>query len=539
MTATAERGPLPEEVPVLVVGGGPVGLAAALFLARHGVRVLLVERRATTSPLPRATHVTRRTMELFREAGLQRRIRAAGFEVVPADDPRAESDRTLPRTVYDVRSLAEIRHGAVLETGEEELAVPGPCPPYWCGQDRLEPILRDAAARLGADIRFGHELVELAVTRTSATASVRCGRSGRVRTVTARYVVAADGARGTVGRRLGIPYTGLGVTGHRLTILFRADLDRLVAGHRFFMAMIGNPGFHGAVMRLNDPHRWAAAVDRDPDRAVEFTDARCLQLARAAVGDDTVDVRLDRTFRWTAEHRVAGRYRRGPVFLAGDAAHLHPPSGGYGSNVGFQDAHNLAWKLAAVLAGRAGEDLLDTYDAERRPVAAATAEQALLLDGVPPERLGGARPCDPRTLIMGYRYRSTAVLGGSFEGPLPPVFDLSGEPGSRVPHATAWTRAGAATTTLDAPGGGFAVFSADPGWLAAATRVRRALGVPVAGYRLEPADWCGPASRGVVLVRPDGFVAWRRTGPGPPRCDALAAAVRAVLSASGVPAVHQ
>src|SRR2546422_5897397 len=122
-------------LPVLIVGGGPVGLSMALFLARQGIQCLLVERRSATSPMPRATHVTRRSMELFREAGIEPEIAAAGYAVVTKDDPRAlsEPDRTLPRVVLAISSIADLhRRAEILETGEEELAVPGPCPPYWC-----------------------------------------------------------------------------------------------------------------------------------------------------------------------------------------------------------------------------------------------------------------------------------------------------------------------------------------------------------------------------------------------------------------------
>lgn len=518
-------------VPVLVVGGGPVGLATTLFLARQGVHSLLVERRITTSPLPRATHVTRRTMELFREAGLEPAIREAGLAVLSARDPRAAAkpERTLPRVVLGVRSIAEVHQAELLESGEEELAVPGPCPPFWCGQDRLEPILRDAALRAGADVRFGHELVDLAVTGTGARAWIRHGETGDILQVDSRFVIAADGARGRTGSRVGIPFTGLGTIAHRMTILFRANLDAVIRGRRFFMSMIENPGFSGAVMELNDPDMWAAAVEYDPATGTshqDFTRGRCLDLVRSAIGDETVDVEIFRIFSWEAKHRMAATYRKGQVFLVGDAAHLHPPSGGYGSNVGFQDAHNLAWKLAAVIEGWGHDALLDSYDAERRPVATSTAEQSLLLDGIPPERLGGATQCDPRILIMGYRYRSSAVLGARPGGPFPPTFTLSGEPGTRMPHLVLET-SGGTMSTLDLQGRQFTVFSADPGWSDAAGRVGRNLGVPLRGHHLGPAgdvpgdesarfpELCGTGGRGAILVRPDGFVAWRHTTESP------------------------
>ncbi|MFF1509659.1 FAD-dependent monooxygenase [Streptomyces sp. NPDC058326] len=533
---------------VLVVGGGPTGLAAALFLARAGVPVRLVERRPHTSTLPRATHLSRRTMELLREAGLQEAVAAEGFEVVAGDDPRGftEPDRVLPRTVVGVRSLSDLDAAEVLETGEEELAVPGPCPPFWCGQHRTEPLLREAAVRAGADVRFGEELTGLSVSDDGVIARVRRA-DGRPTTVTARYLIAADGAHGWIPETVGIARAGLGTIARRTSILFRADLTPLVEGRRFFMSMIENPGFSGAVMQLDAAHWWAAAVESDAvgGPGGEPDPVRCLELVRAALGTGDIPVELTATFHWQARHRIAERYRAGPVFLAGDAAHLHPPAGGYGSNAGIQDAHNLAWKIAAVLRGWAGAELLDSYDAERRPVGIATAEQALLLDGVPGERIG-AEARDPRTVIMGYRYRSTAVIGGAGRGgPLPHAFELSGEPGTRLPHLplSPGRDGGPGQGSVldlcapDAFGPRFLLLGGDESWSRTAAEVARELAVPVTARVLRPPDpldqVCGTGPGGALLVRPDGFVAWRCTAAEPPagarRHHLLTTALRRVL----------
>ncbi|GGS67248.1 FAD-dependent oxidoreductase [Streptomyces griseoviridis] len=534
---------------VLVVGGGPTGLATALFLARSGVAVRLVERRPRTSTLPRATHVTRRTMELLREAGLQEAMAGAGFEVVPGGDPRVftEPDRVLPRTVVGVPSLSRPDAAEVLETGEEELAVPGPCPPFWCGQHRTEPLLREAAVRAGADVRFGEELTGLSVHDDGVEARVRRA-DGRTETVTARYLVAADGAHGWIPEAAGIARDGLGTIARRTSILFRADLTPLLKGRRFFMSMIENPGFSGAVMQLDADHRWAAAVETEavggPDR--EPGPERCLELVRAALGTDAIPVELTATFHWQARHRIAERFSAGPVFLVGDAAHLHPPAGGYGSNAGIQDAHNLAWKIAAVLDGWAAPALLDSYDAERRPVGVATAEQALLLDGVPGERLG-AEVRDPRTIIMGYRYRSAAVIGGPAGpgGPFPGTFELSGAPGTRLPHlplppGPAGGSGQMSTLDLCAPsaaGPHLLLLGSDDGWRRTAAEVAGKLAVPLVARVLRPpvplTTVCGTGPGGALLVRPDGFVAWRCTAAALPaatrRHHLLATAVRRML----------
>jgi 2-polyprenyl-6-methoxyphenol hydroxylase-like FAD-dependent oxidoreductase len=539
------------DVPVLVVGGGPTGLAMSLFLSRHGISSLLVERRPATSPLPRATHVSRRTMELFREAGLEAAIRRAGLEVVSVWDRRAESEpeRTLPRVVLGARSIAEIDQAETLETGEEELSIPGPCPPFWCGQDQLEPLLLEAALNGDADIRFGHELVDLDLTEEGVRASIRRDDTGKTFVMHSCFAVAADGGRGRIAERVGISRVGLGAVAQRISILFRADLDRFVRGRRFFMCMIENPEFSGAVMQLNDRCRWAAATDYDssmggPDG--NYSPEYCLDQVRSVIGDTVVEVELDTMFRWQATHRIASTYRRGPVFLIGDAAHLHPPAGGYGSNVGFQDAHNLAWKIAAVIQGWGREALLDTYDAERRPVGTATAEQSLLLDGVPAELLGGIPRCDPRTLIMGYQYSSSAVIDATPGGPFPGTFSLSGAPGTRVPHVALRTPDGQEISTLDLCGRQFTLLSADSAWKRTASRVAQRLAVPLRGYHVAPSggaladpmdifsNACGIGPGGAVLVRPDGMVAWRSASEEPPssedRYNRLSSVLRRVLS---------
>jgi 2-polyprenyl-6-methoxyphenol hydroxylase-like FAD-dependent oxidoreductase len=527
-----------ERTTVLIVGGGPSGLAMALFLAKKGVRAILVERRATTSALPRATHVSRRSMELFREAGLEPAIREAGLEVVPATDPRTvtQAHRVLPRTVVGVRSLADMAQAEILETGDEELAVPGPCPPYWCGQDRMEPLLRDAARQARASLRFGHELVGLDIGADGVRGRIRCQATGKSYTVRSRFLVAADGPKGWLAEYAGIPRTGVGTIAHRISILFRADLTKLLGSRRFCMCIIDNPRFYGGIMQLNDPGRWAAAVHRDSGRmpkpgGPDYPSSRhCRELVQAAIGTSAVNARIDGVFTWSATHCVAATYQKGPVFLIGDAAHQHPPAGGYGCNSGFQDAHNLAWKIAAVTAGWATSDLLSTYDSERRPVGAATAVQSLLLDGFPAERLGAVR-CDPRFPIMGYRYDSPAVVAAGSGGPagsgepFPEPFELSGAPGTRVPHVPVSTAGGTGISTLDLCGRGFILLSADQGWPEVARRLAPELGIPVRGFWLAagggdlvdssgafPAA-SGSGAHGAILVRPDGFVAWRLNEP--------------------------
>lgn len=547
---------MPHRTSVLVIGGGPVGLSTALFSARAGLDTLLIERRPTTSPLPRSTHVSRRSMELFRGVGLEPSIRKYALEVIAHNDPRGPftSETSLSRIVIGVPALAAIGQAEILETGEDEMAVPGPCSPFWCGQDRLEPMLRRRAEEAGARVWFAHEVLDLALSSDGAQAKV-IGPDGPL-TVESRYVVAADGGRGELGRQAGIGSHGLGPLGRRVTVIFRASLECLMGGRRYFMAMIEGPRFSGAVMTLNDPDRWAATLPFGPvngQKAEEFTTERCAELVREAIGDWSVPVEVEATFTWTAVHRIADHYREGPLFLVGDAAHLHPPSGGYGSNVGYQDAHNLAWKLAAVEQGWAGSGLLDSYAAERRPVAQATAEQSLLLDGHG-ERLDGVEPASAAAILMGYSYGdSRAILGapkhGPFDGPAIPV----GRPGTRVPHLGGVRANGHRSSTVDECQDGFTLVCVDPAWRPIVAAVRERVPAPIRALvlgRSASADLrtdaavpdvqaiCGIGPMDGLLVRPDGFVGWRAVhAPASPAqpfdpVDALVTALSRLLSRS-------
>jgi 2-polyprenyl-6-methoxyphenol hydroxylase-like FAD-dependent oxidoreductase len=459
--------------------------------------------------------------------------------VVLGDDRRTDPapHRTLPRTVYQTSSIRELASASVLETGAEELAVPGGSPPFWCGQDRLEPILADAARSAGAQILFGHEVVDVRRSAGGVQATVERADTGERFLVRSRFAVAADGGRGRTAELMGGSYSGLGRLASRLSMQMRADLSRWLGDRRFFMCMIENPAFTGALMPLNEAHCWGVAMDLAPDCPPGGEELRryCERQVGAAIGDAGIPVEVYASFVWSATHRVADLYRRGPLFLVGDAAHLHPPAGGYGSNVGFQDSHNLAWKLAAVLQGWAGEGLLDTYDAERRPVGEATAVQSLLLDGVDPERLGGASRCDPRTIIMGYQYRSSAVAGAvgaagvAGAEPFPARFELSGQPGRRVPYARVRSRDGETSSTLELCRHRFALLSTGPGWAPAADWAAREFKVPLRGFRVdgEAGRACGLADAGAALVRPDGVVAWRAREP----ADSAAGGARTALAA--------
>ncbi|MGW2425646.1 FAD-dependent monooxygenase [Streptomyces sp. NPDC001709] len=517
--SSAEDDETPDEtlhVPVLVVGGGPVGLSTALFLTRHGIRPLLIERRDATSRLPRAPGIQARTLELFRSVGLEEDIRAL------------EMGDTLPYFeggILRTTTLAEIGDAEVVEAPRLDGAGISPVTVMGCGQDRYEPVLLEHAQKAGAEVLFRTELVDLWQDDTGVFAVLRShDDDGSERLVRADYLVAADGASSSVRRSLGITQHGRGTVFHALSIYFRAPrLEEIMGGRKFILCYATQGPTTMTLSRLHGCDPWAGAALYDPEResSADFTEERCVQVVRDASGVPDLEVEIVATVPWEGAQRVASAFRAGRVFLAGDAAHVHPPAGGFGANTGIHDGHNLAWKLAAVLHGWAGDGLLDSYDAERRPLGAAMAEQALLRNRIRHELAEDGdqeRMVDDIVVTLGYRYTSSAVAGPGHAAPLLPGLDLTGAPGTRAPHM--WLRdEDQRLSTLDLFGDAFTLLTEDERWLEAAAGAAARRPVPLRAHRIgagglvaDGADWgarYGVSATGAVLVRPDGFVAWR------------------------------
>lgn len=399
---------------VLIVGGGITGLSCALFLRHHGVRCVLVERHASTSVHPRAWGWYPRTLELLRSVGVEGAVleAAAGY---------AEHRRQAT-----VESLTGREVKAVMLPAPGDLGAVTPSRQISLGQDRMEPIVREAADRAGAVLRFGSELTSFERPEGPAgpvVATVKDRDTGAERRVRARWLVAADGGRSPVRETLGIRRVGRGTLQHQVSILFRADLTGPLAGRRFSICQIENDELKGAVLGHDDTlRRGTLILQYRPERGEtpeDFTTGRSVALVRSAVGDPDLDVDVIGVLPWELAALSAERFRDGSVFLIGDAAHVVPPIGGYGANTGVHDAHNLAWKLASVLRGEAGEALLDSYDAERRPVAEATLEQAwlrlLVRSGRADEEQRRAT-ADVLAVMLGHTYPSAAEPGRGCPG---------------------------------------------------------------------------------------------------------------------------
>ncbi|MGW4894093.1 FAD-dependent oxidoreductase [Kitasatospora sp. NPDC004240] len=516
-----------DRVPVLIVGGSLVGLSASLFLGRLGVRHLLVEKHSDTSHHPRGRGNNVRTMELYRVAGIEPAIReaasvlAANHGILQAPSLTGEEQEWLFREIDPGGRLARFS------------------PSSWClcSQNDLEPVLVRSARELGGELRFSTELVSFEQDADGVTAQLRSRETGERRTVRAQYLIAADGPRSPAREHLGIGQSGKGELFHNVSITFRAKRLAEAVGDRHFIACyLTNPEADGALLPVDNHEEWVFHAPWHPEHGEPleaFTDGRCVRHIRTAVGIPDLEVEVTGKAPWHAAERVAERYSSGRVFLAGDSAHEMSPTGAFGSNTGIQDAHNLAWKLAAVLCGWAGPRLLDTYGEERRPVARVTSERASARSAehshpgyavVP----GVGRQAGVLAVALGYRYPAGAVAGADPRQPVvPEQFESAGEPGSRAPHQ--WLlRAGVRLSSLDLYEQAMVLLTGPEGtaWQRGARRAADRLAVPLDAYRIgdgadddlapEPgtdfATLHGVRPDGAVLVRPDGFVAWRSEG---------------------------
>ncbi|MGE3923097.1 MAG: FAD-dependent monooxygenase [Lautropia sp.] len=514
---------------VLIVGGGLNGLTMAALLARLGVDCLVAERHRSTSIQYKFAGISPRSMEVFRQLGLEEEIRANRT----GDQQGGGIARG--RTLTD----PDLVWGGPAWPDTSDVS---PTPPATCDQHVLEPILKRAAERRGAGMRFGWDCIDVAETGDGIQARLYDRADGREEKVTAHYLVAADGTGGTLRDRLGISLHGPGSLQHWMNIIFDTDMPSEIGGKRFtsFFATDLN-----ATVTPRPGGRWLLALQYLPEKGespedfdAERTQALVGKVAGRDVRADLVDARP-----WMVAAQVAGEFRKGPAFLIGDCAHLMPPTGAFGGNTGIHDAHNLAWKLALVLQGAASPGLLDSYDAERRPVVERTLDQALArlqkwfkdpAGRLPP----AAEMVEDYDVVFGQRYDAGALIleGAPPHRPFEPFRELSGRPGTRLPHVALDDRG---LSTLDLANDRFLLLSGGADWASAARDLAEA-GAPIEAVS-PGGEWpgrVGIARDGALLIRPDGFVAWRARGDRIASPAELRRVLNAVLAGAGARPSH-
>ncbi|MEV6424923.1 FAD-dependent monooxygenase [Streptomyces sp. NPDC051662] len=536
-----------DEPEVLIIGAGPVGLSGALALGRAGVKVLVLERRDQFSRYPKANGVHARTMELFRQWGVSQPI----WELT-AGTPAGV-------TIAWRTRLNGIEFGSlsVEESGEalQELGQHSPERLSTVGQHMFEPLLAEAADEMeNVTILLSSEVVSLDIGEDSVFAQYT-DTEGEKHSVTAQYVIGADGIRSIVRRTLGIGEHGQESLGTAVNVQFSAELDPYLGDRVIPLVWIANKDTQGAFLR-DSPTRWRYNFDIPPgvDPATA-TPERCEQEILQAIGEP-IPFQIHYTWTWTHDLAVADTWRAGRAFLAGDSCHHFPPHGGFGLNSGVQDIHNLAWKLVARLRWNAGDRLLDTYETERLPVAESNGELCMnntramektgflthdkeFLAAIEADTEEGARVresiaasvFDQQDVLsnhgrqFGFQYDSSAVIpdGTPIVESSIAEYVPSARPSARAPHSWVLSR-GTRISTIDLYDGGFVLFMGpdnSEAWATAATRIQEELGIPfkslALGRDLTPVDEAvsdllaryGLEPTGALLIRPDGFVGHR------------------------------
>jgi 2,4-dichlorophenol 6-monooxygenase len=544
---------------VVIIGGGPVGLAASLLLACHGIRSVVLEKNASTATHPKASAFNTRTMEILRQLGI-------ADEVYASTDPVAGVSFYTSLTGYKLGEISMKDAPGYLDN----LLASTPSPLTISSQIVLEAILkRHAGENEFIDVRFNTLKTRLQQDEAGVTVDAIDRRTDQPLQVRAAYAVACDGAASPTRKELGRALIGPPAFGYQINVYLEADIEGLLdANSHQALYWIANPEAAGVFIGLGgDWKKWCFNFSYFPDKGEspeDFTEAVCLEKIHKAIGTDQLPVKILSIGAWVLCGQVIDHMRDGRVFFGGDAAHLNIPTGGFGFNTGMQEIHNLAWKLAYVIHDRAPESLLDSYDRERREIAVYNIERSrenahnirltgagvgaeiLDADEIELDTEAGRQQRQVRSDAIAAQSSHFIFLGqeigfGYWDSPLvtpdgsphyadehdieDPVstYVANARPGARAPHC--W---------LQQPGqeGQFSILDLfDTGFTLLTTPGNQPQGIsataPVTTYTIgEPGsqadlidasgDWrrCyGIDGSGAVLIRPDGHVAWRHRGP--------------------------
>lgn len=554
---------------VLIVGAGVTGLTLTTLLRQHGIQTHTIARHSGTSPSPRAHVTNQRTMEVFRDMGIEDRVLAMST-------PLPDLGNGVVATTLTGMEIGRYSCYGAGSAQLSDFAMASPCKMVNCPQHLLEPILLTRTCEVGGSVRFYHELRHVEETAGGIMARVHERISGSEYVVRAKYIVGADGARSVVAKSMGFGFEGKPGLMSMLSCWLEVDLTPYTAYRPAGIYRLCKPGNEywvgsGLLVNVRPFDEWILNRQYDPaDGEPDTTPEAIATYAIEALGlqDDPTPIRVKHVAKWQVNHVVATEYRHGRVFIAGDAAHRHPPASGLGSNTCVQDAYNLSWKLALALKQKAGDQLLDSYNQERQPIGKQIVDHAIqtLYDMTElPQVLGfqkgqtseqgyaslealfsdveGAEERrakldeqiklgNPRSnalgLHLGHRYAtSNAVVSDG--SPFPPLtrdpvlhYEPTTHPGAYLPHA--WIeRNKRKISTLDMfelGSFGLVVGIGGKRWEEAAGEVSKKLGVelPVykVGFRCPYDDVLGEwrdireiGDQGVLLVRPDRHIAWR------------------------------
>ncbi len=515
-----------EHVPVLIAGAGPVGLSLAIELAYRGIRCLVIEQTDGSVDFPTTNLSNTRTCEHLRRWGIVDQMRfRSGY---PPDYPRNYLFVTR-MTGYEI---ARFNHPA---NGDPKSRSPhSPEGRLWISKPYFDPVLRQHAAALAAiELRYNSVFHSFQQDDEKVRCQIVDVRTGREVRIEADYLVGCDGGKSNIRRALGIQYQGVFSQGMNVAVLFRAPILERTPHGRAVQYQIINSHINGAIAAVDGRELWRLNIRNVQQEQLDALNAP--EKLRAALGND-IPFELLAVRPWTGHCVVAERYQEGRVFLAGDAAHLNWPAGGFGMNTGVGDAVDLGWKLAAILQGWGGDHLLDSYTLERKPIAMINvneaAEMRASFDSQTPfapeieedSDQGRALREKARAAIMrtrakefqhdsagielGYRYERSPICMPDGT-PAPPLdhglYVPSTWPGSRAPHA--WLKEG--RSTLDLFGRGFVLLAFADGPAPSFTDAAHRAGVPLEVIGIHDQKVREIYERDFVLIRPDGHVAWR------------------------------